>query len=118
DGLVILYTSGTTGLPKGAVVSHRAFIARALVFIAEVGLAPGDRFATWAPFFHMASTDHALATLLKGDAVIVVDGYDADALAAILARERLGWLGRVAGLIQRFAAALRERAAGPPEVGR
>src|SRR5690606_25553851 len=84
DGLVILYTSGTTGLPKGAVVSHRAFIARALVFIAEVGLAPGDRFAAWAPFFHMASTDHALATLLKGDAVIVVDGYDPDALAAII----------------------------------
>ncbi|HLT01002.1 MAG TPA: AMP-binding protein, partial [Geminicoccaceae bacterium] len=113
DGLVILYTSGTTGLPKGAVVSHRAFIARALVFIAEVGLAPGDRFAAWAPFFHMASTDHALATLLKGDAVIVVDGYDPDALAEIIARERLGWLVLVPGMIESFAAALRERAVEP-----
>jgi len=62
DPLVILYTSGTTGLPKGAVVSHRAFIARSLVFITELGVAPGEAFVAWAPFFHMVSTDHALAS--------------------------------------------------------
>ena len=38
DGLVILYTSGTTGLPKGARdLCHRAMIARALVFSSELG---------------------------------------------------------------------------------
>ena len=108
DPLVILYTSGTTGLPKGAVVSHRAFIARALVFVTELGLAPGEAFVAWPPFFHMASTDHALASLLKGNPVIVVDGYDADALAAIVARERIGWLPLVPGMIEGFAAVLRE----------
>ena len=97
---MILYTSGTTGLPKGAVVSHRAFIARALVFVTELGLAPGEAFVAWPPFFHMASTDHALASLLKGNPVIVVDGYDADALAAIVARERIGWLPLVPGMIE------------------
>ena len=40
DGLVILYTSGTTGLPKGAVISHRAMIMRALVFTSELGISP------------------------------------------------------------------------------
>jgi fatty-acyl-CoA synthase len=107
DPLVILYTSGTTGLPKGAMVSHRAFIARALVFITEVGLAPGEAFVAWAPFFHMASTDHALASLLRGNPVIVVDGYDPDALIEIVARERIGWLPLVPGMIEGFAAELR-----------
>ena len=40
---------------------------------------PGEAFVAWAPFFHMASTDHALASLLRGNPVIVVDGYDARA---------------------------------------
>ena len=66
DPLVILYTSGTTGLPKGAAVSHRAFVARALVFITELGLGPGEAFVAWPPFFHMASTDHALGEPAEG----------------------------------------------------
>jgi acyl-CoA synthetase (AMP-forming)/AMP-acid ligase II len=120
DPLVILYTSGTTGLPKGAAVSHRAFIARSLVFITELGLAAGEAFVAWAPFFHMASTDHALASLLKGNPVIVVDGYDPDALVDIVTRERIGWLPLVPGMIEGFAAVLRRhevRAQGVRAIG-
>ena len=113
DPLVILYTSGTTGLPKGAAVSHRAFIARALVFITELGLGPGEAFVAWAPFFHMASTDHALASLLRGNPVIVVDGYDAPALIEIVAQERIGWLPLVPGMIEGFAAVLRQHEVRP-----
>jgi acyl-CoA synthetase (AMP-forming)/AMP-acid ligase II len=113
DGLVILYTSGTTGLPKGALISHRALIARALVFMVELGLAPGEAFVAWGPFFHMVSTDHALASLLRGNPVIVVDGYDPEALAAIVARERIGWLPLVPGMIESFAAVLRARQVRP-----
>jgi acyl-CoA synthetase (AMP-forming)/AMP-acid ligase II len=113
DPLVILYTSGTTGLPKGAAVSHRAFVARALVFITELGPGPGEAFVAWAPFFHMASTDHALASLLRGNPVIVVDGYDAQALIEIVARERIGWLPLVPGMIEGFAAVLRQHEVRP-----
>jgi fatty-acyl-CoA synthase len=44
DGLVILYTSGTTGLPKGALISHRAMIARAMCFASEMEVHVGDYF--------------------------------------------------------------------------
>ena len=65
DGLVILYTSGTTGLPKGALISHRAMIARGMCFATEQKIPQHDNFIAWAPFYHMASTDQSLAILLR-----------------------------------------------------
>ncbi len=89
-GLTILYTSGTTGLPKGALISHRAHIARSMVFAAQLALDPGDGFIAWAPMFHMASTDHALATLLRGGTVVMVDGLQSAVINAALSRHKVG----------------------------
>jgi fatty-acyl-CoA synthase len=107
DGLVVLYTSGTTGLPKGAVVSHRAMIARALVFSSELNIARDDAFVAWAPLFHMASTDHGLATLLRGGTVAVVDGFQIEPLLSALQRHRIGWFVLIPGMIERFIAGFR-----------
>jgi fatty-acyl-CoA synthase len=109
DGLVILYTSGTTGLPKGAMISHRAMLARALVFTSELGIGPEEAFVGWAPFFHMASTDHGLATLMRGGTVIVIDGYQPEALIDAAERHRVGWYPLIPGMIEPFIAALRGR---------
>ena len=107
DGLVILYTSGTTGLPKGAVISHRAMIMRALVFSSELGIAPQDAFVAWAPMFHMASTDHGLATLLRGGTVVVIDGFQLEPLLSAVARHRIGWLALIPGMVEAFVDGMR-----------
>lgn len=109
DGLVILYTSGTTGFPKAAVISHRAMIARGLVFTAELAISPAESFIAWPPFYHMASTDQGLATLLWGGRVIVVDGYDPDAILRALERHPIGWFILIPGMIEPFIAAFKAR---------
>jgi fatty-acyl-CoA synthase len=109
DGLIILYTSGTTGLPKGAVISHRAMIARAFAFTHDLHLAPRDGFLAWAPVFHMVSTDHALATLLCGGTVVVLDGFQPERLIEIVERETIGWLPLIPGMIEPLLGALRGR---------
>jgi acyl-CoA synthetase (AMP-forming)/AMP-acid ligase II len=107
DGLVILYTSGTTGLPKGAVISHRAMVARALVFSSELNILQRDAFVAWAPLFHMASTDHGLATLLRGGTVVIVDGFQIEPLLSALQRHTIGWFVLIPGMIDAFIAGLR-----------
>ena len=109
-GLTILYTSGTTGLPKGALISHRAHIARSMVFAAQLALDPGDGFIAWAPMFHMASTDHALATLLRGGTVVMVDGLQSAVINAALSRHKIGWFVMMPGTLEAFIA---ERRSNP-----
>jgi acyl-CoA synthetase (AMP-forming)/AMP-acid ligase II len=113
DPLLILYTSGTTGLPKGAVISHRAQVVRNLVTRAEFGVAAEDSFVAWSPLYHMGAVDNSLGTLMAGGKVIVVDGFDATRLADIVRDEPLGWLLLMPGMVGSFAAVLRERGVQP-----
>jgi fatty-acyl-CoA synthase len=109
DGLVILYTSGTTGLPKGALISHRAMVARCMCFTSEFQVPVGDNFCAWPPFYHMASTDQALATLLRGGTVHVVDGYEPDLLIDLLEREEMRFFILMPGMVGPFAAILEQK---------
>lgn len=113
DALVILYTSGTTGTPKGATISHRAQIVRNLVTRAEFGVAQDDSFVAWSPMYHMGAVDNSLGTLMAGGTVFVVDGFDPSRLAELVATEPLGWLLLMPGMVGRFADELERRAIKP-----
>jgi acyl-CoA synthetase (AMP-forming)/AMP-acid ligase II len=102
DPLTLLYTSGTTGRPKAALISHRALIARAQVHALDQPVECDDAFLAWTPFFHMGGSDFVLSTLMRGAKVIVMDGFDAAEMVRIAASEQLGWLQIVPGMADRL----------------
>jgi fatty-acyl-CoA synthase len=108
DGLLILYTSGTTGMPKGALISHRAELARMDLSRIDLGLEEGDSFVAWAPMFHMVSLEHALHVLGLGGKVFVVDGAHVARLVRLVETERQWWLVLIPGMIEQLVEALRQ----------
>ncbi|MGW1419953.1 class I adenylate-forming enzyme family protein [Bradyrhizobium manausense] len=113
--LVIVYTSGTTGAPKGAALSHRAIMARASIMAAEMPLTRHDNYVAWHPLFHMSCSDYVLITHARGGKVFMTPRFDAAAIADFCTRERIGWLFLVPGVLDEVADAI--RATGKPVKG-
>jgi fatty-acyl-CoA synthase len=116
DGLVILYTSGTTGLPKGALISHRAEIARNMVLRVDMHARESDGFIAWAPMFHMGSTDQVLGALMSGATVHVVDGFQAETIVSIMENHDLGWMLLMPGSIEPVVELLRASGRRPKSI--
>jgi acyl-CoA synthetase (AMP-forming)/AMP-acid ligase II len=114
DGLHILFTSGTTGRPKGALISQRAVVARGTVAVLDGAFRTARTHITWAPMFHQMGTDNTLTTLAFGGKVIVLDGPRLDAMCDALEHEtNLGWLGLTPGMADEMLERLRERGITP-----
>ncbi|HEX4520689.1 MAG TPA: AMP-binding protein [Gaiellaceae bacterium] len=83
DAAVILFTSGTSGVSKGAVLTHGSIAASARNAADALGFGPDDVVLGAAPFSHVLGQSTGLvATLLTGGAVSIVPRFEpADALA-------------------------------------
>ena len=87
DLAAILYTSGTTGRSKGAMLTHQNLSSNALTLHAAWGFVPGDVLLHTLPLFHVHGLFVALNTiLLNGGAMIFHHRFDAPAAIAAMAR--------------------------------
>ena len=91
DDLVqLLYTSGTTALPKGAMMSHRALVHEYLSAITALDLSAGDRPVHSLPLYHSAQLHvFLLPYLAVGATNIILDAPDGDRLFDLIEAGRV-----------------------------
>jgi malonyl-CoA/methylmalonyl-CoA synthetase len=83
DDALIVYTSGTTGKPKGAVHTHASLLAGVAALLTAWDWAPEDRLVLCLPLFHVHGLCAGLfGTLAAGASAVVFDRFDEDAVLA------------------------------------
>ena len=90
DPLMLLFTSGTTGKPKGVVVYHLGILNKSLASTERMGLGSKDRLCLFFPLFHMfGNTCICLSGLIRGAALVIPsDQFDPPEVIAALTQER------------------------------
>ena len=109
EGLLLLYTSGTTGFPKGAVLTQKAMVARGIIGRVDGVIYPNTAYVAWTPMFHTSAIEPSLAVLMHGGQVVVLDGFNSDALIDVLERYEIGFLMLSPGVIGRMLEAMKKR---------
>jgi fatty-acyl-CoA synthase len=92
DPQVILYTSGTTGDPKGAVLSHRSYYLQAASSQATTGLTEEDVGLSMFPMFHMGGWALPLGFWYNGASVVIMPKAEPGAMLYAIERERVSYL--------------------------
>jgi len=86
---LMLYTSGTTGRPKGVPRSHRADRAAGMTQVVHHGLDLGDRTLGVMPLYHTMGMHSMIAMALIGGCFVVLDDWDAREALRLVEEERL-----------------------------
>ncbi len=91
--LMILYTSGTTGRPKGAVLTHGSITANSMNTTVACDLRADDSTVTYTPLFHTGAVNVlSMPLLYRGGKVVLLPEFDAGRVLATVERERVSIL--------------------------
>jgi acyl-CoA synthetase (AMP-forming)/AMP-acid ligase II len=89
DLLFIMYTSGTTGLPKGVMHSHKTVMWSILTSTATSDFTPDERFLISLPLFHVGALSPLFTNVYSGLCSIIVRSFDPEQCWKLIADERV-----------------------------
>ncbi|ROP36039.1 acyl-CoA synthetase [Saccharothrix texasensis] len=108
DVALILYTSGTTGRPKGAMLTHANLIWNTYNLLVGVDVTSTERTLVSAPLFHVAALAQTLLpTFIKGGTAVLTSSWDVDLVYDLVERERVTLTFGVATMYADLAASPR-----------
>ncbi|HEY0778538.1 MAG TPA: o-succinylbenzoate--CoA ligase [Gemmatirosa sp.] len=102
DVLAILYTSGTTGRPKGAMLTVGNFWWSAVGSALNLGAQPDDRWLACLPLFHVGGLSIVLRTAIYGATAVVHDAFDPAAVNQAIDADGVTLVSVVAVMLQRM----------------
>ncbi|WP_329415321.1 long-chain fatty acid--CoA ligase [Streptomyces sp. NBC_00704] len=104
DTCIIMYTSGTTGRPKGAMLTHANLTWNAVNVLVDTDLVADERALVSAPLFHTAGLNMlTLPVLLKGGCCFLVEAFDPADTLDLIERHRITFMFGVPTMFEQVA---------------
>jgi O-succinylbenzoic acid--CoA ligase len=100
----VVYTSGTTGRPKGAMLTYGNHWASAVASSLNLGHHLDDRWLLVLPMFHVGGLSIVMRGVINGTAAVVPDAFDEAAVSRILDEERITLVSWVSDMLRRVLA--------------
>src|SRR3990170_2511157 len=100
DDVYQMYTSGTTGHPKGAVLTHSAVAANLVQAMVSLQTNVGERYLIAAPVYHAAAALTSFACVTSGGSLYIQEDFNPVEAVRALSEERIGVAMLVPAMIQ------------------